>query len=143
MAICDGCDQEMKTADSCISDGTEVETYGDQRCHDCNVAPGGTHHWGCDTERCTVCKGQLLVCACEDHEPDKARWLGVWPGTIECKARGWYSRLVRCDNREHISRQELIDNRPPCGVDRVPCGADDEGASPDVGRWLDAGCPSP
>lgn len=33
-------------------------------CHDCNVAPGGVHHWGCDVEECPKCHGQLISCGC-------------------------------------------------------------------------------
>lgn len=35
---------------------------GDRRCPDCNVAPGGLHHPGCDTEECPTCHLQALGC---------------------------------------------------------------------------------
>jgi hypothetical protein len=34
-------------------------------CHDCGVATGSTHHWGCDVARCPNCDQQLLGCQCE------------------------------------------------------------------------------
>ena len=36
----------------------------DARCHDCNCAPGGFHHPGCDMEHCPRCGGQLISCDC-------------------------------------------------------------------------------
>lgn len=31
-------------------------------CHDCGAGPGQFHHFGCDVERCPICKGQLISC---------------------------------------------------------------------------------
>jgi len=42
------------------------------RCPDCNVAPGGNHHWNCDEEPCPKCGGQLISCACFDSESQEA-----------------------------------------------------------------------
>jgi hypothetical protein len=36
------------------------------RCHDCGVALGGIHHWGCDMEHCPRCGNPLFFCACFD-----------------------------------------------------------------------------
>jgi hypothetical protein len=33
-------------------------------CGDCGVAEGQVHDFGCDTERCPFCTGQLLSCHC-------------------------------------------------------------------------------
>lgn len=41
------------------------------RCHDCGVTAGSIHHWGCDMERCPVCRLQLLTC---EHGDDVTHW---------------------------------------------------------------------
>ncbi len=75
--ICKYCNQEMKTADTCI-ENKYVEFSEDEklpssnyhfnetngRCHDCGIKHGGLHHRGCDVERCPKCKGQLISCEC-------------------------------------------------------------------------------
>lgn len=60
-----------------------------ENCFDCAVAPGQPHVPGCDIERCSVCHLQRLGCSCAAHNPDLARWTGLWPGEIECRERGW------------------------------------------------------
>jgi hypothetical protein len=88
MATCMDCEQEMNDPGvrSCtharlrFGDGPVVDRVrystspeegdgwardADHRCHDCNVAPGGIHHFGCDVERCPRCDGQLICCDCE------------------------------------------------------------------------------
>jgi hypothetical protein len=68
-------------------------TSGELRdCHDCGAKPGEPHKAGCDTERCSVCGGQRLLCnatsKCKGHDPLFARWTGIWPGGAEAKFLG-------------------------------------------------------
>ena len=95
-------------------------------CGDCGAEPGAMHAPGCDVERCRLCGGQAISCACNypltedgdtrdatDEESDalEARieeaggrlpWTGIWPGVMECYEFGWYCRMVegrwvKCD----------------------------------------------
>ena len=90
MAICQYCNQEMSSAASCTiatvlyPDGNALPTipYAGPRarCHDCNVTIGGTHHPGCDAERCPRCleegdgNQQLISCGCLDSEEEGECW---------------------------------------------------------------------
>ena len=79
MAECFRCKQEMcdESTITCkeynivnFPDGTKMSpvpyTPNDPkaRCHDCNVAAGGSHHVGCDMEICPRCGGEFLECSC-------------------------------------------------------------------------------
>lgn len=84
MAICQDCEQEMRTAVSCTVATLHVRgepvptvpyraggggrTGDDARCGDCGVAPDGLHHLGCDLATCPRCGGQLLSCGCPFDE---------------------------------------------------------------------------
>ena len=74
-AICKDCNQEMKPGTTCTpwthyerQDGKQymrIPHTGPGNCGDCNTPPAGIHHFGCDTERCPVCSGQLgMGCDC-------------------------------------------------------------------------------
>ena len=84
MVVCQYCLCEMKdiTTKSCTEnnkvpfpDKSELDSVPydnpDGRCHDCNVAHGGSHHPGCDMERCPKCGGQLFSCGCLSSEEDE------------------------------------------------------------------------
>ena len=83
MGICNICKKDMSAADVVTCDGRVSVEYRDGttlasipynprqlhfpnwfRCPDCNVAPGGIHHEGCDQEICPKCGGQLVSCTC-------------------------------------------------------------------------------
>lgn len=75
-----------------------------RNCHDCGVRPGEAHISGCDTERCSVCGGQWIACGHKRHDPQFARWTGIFPGHGEALALGLYSKWdevnhawVKCD----------------------------------------------
>jgi hypothetical protein len=84
MAKCDWCHKEMTSEKikSCSENMTVTFPSGEVlaaipynrdsggRCHDCNVAPGGYHHPGCDMERCPKCNRQLISCGCLDDESE-------------------------------------------------------------------------
>jgi len=58
------------------------------KCPDCAVQPGQQHKDYCDIERCSVCGGQTLVCNCNEHDKDFAKWTGIWPGQAEADYLG-------------------------------------------------------
>ena len=86
MAVCPDCELEMNDLKTTTCEGNEWVKYADDtvlkripynnefftglqdeadhRCHDCGVALGGIHHYGCDMEECPRCKDQLAFCDC-------------------------------------------------------------------------------
>lgn len=79
MVKCEECNQEMIRHfinKSCTFTHIKINgevydrdtTYYDtnKQCHDCGIvnAKGNVHHFGCDVERCPICKGQLISCGC-------------------------------------------------------------------------------
>lgn len=94
------------------SDLTIVAEVMEVPCPDCQVGPGEKHQKGCDVERCSICKGQRLMCGCKGHQKKKSIWTGEWPGVAECRERGWF----------HKSGSS------------VPCSPDAPNAEPDLNR---------
>lgn len=50
-----------------------------QNCPDCGAGVGQPHKINCDIERCSICGQQRIGCNCEDHDPGRSRWTGVFP----------------------------------------------------------------
>lgn len=94
MEICRSCHKEMSDASVTTCEGEGVIRYPDGqtlkkipynpkalhlpawfRCPDCNIAPGGNHHFNCDQEECPKCGGQLISCDCfgDGDEPEGTR----------------------------------------------------------------------
>jgi hypothetical protein len=136
MSVCYSCNQEMKQADSCVGQLDTSVIVADERCPDCNVAPGGTHHGGCDVERCSTCGGQWISCGHEDHEPEEARWTGEWPGVAECRALNLYCRTLHADGTPATAENPITSEDIQRGGIRwhVPCKKDDVGAHADLNR---------
>ncbi len=87
-----------------------IETLSD--CHDCHAKPGQVHKPGCDVEHCSVCGGQKLSCDCTGHDPQFARWTGLWPGWAEAAALGLYCKWtddgwVRCEQNDPEAKADL------------------------------------
>lgn len=89
MSFCHDCNQDMKTADTCVVDqltlnGVSIarEAFGqesgwpsnDARCSDCGVTAGNHHHLGCDIARCPACSWQMISCGCQFAEYNQT-WL--------------------------------------------------------------------
>lgn len=107
---CDICRGSQGSDDSCGGHPVDPKwALVDTRCYDCDVAPGGVHHSGCDIERCSVCGLQVLA-GCQHvtvleaieagrkpktdvdpHDPKLSRWTGEYPGVRTCRERGWYA----------------------------------------------------
>jgi len=79
MPYCQDCNKDMRTGSSCvplklhyknktisrIRYGQEKSDWGAKsgmNCGDCNVKPGGYHHYGCDVQRCPIDGRQLMSC---------------------------------------------------------------------------------
>ena len=121
MATCPYCEQEM-TADTTVSCTSKTVEYPDgttmpvvpftndvYKCHDCGIANGGTHHPGCDVERCPKCGGQLISCGClstetdedDDSESDENDEVGKMLRAIDETVEQW--------KKEGRTRESLLD----------------------------------
>jgi hypothetical protein len=93
--ICAGCKQPIGSIDHCtdtsypyVTGGSvqwlEPIPYGDpregwvinditppERCNDCGVKLGATHHWHCDVATCPNCRQQLFGCGCDMRSEDE------------------------------------------------------------------------
>lgn len=80
--VCEDCGRIMSPRNGCLCSHIVIDEQKYERikygatsgfdddmpeghvCHDCNVAAGQYHHFGCDMERCPKCHFQLLGCDC-------------------------------------------------------------------------------
>jgi hypothetical protein len=145
MAICDLCNREMTTADSCSVDelhrdgeAVAVVRYGKDpgwgrpkgRCSDCGVLPGGFHHVGCDIQSCPGCRGQLISCGCswdelggsDDEDAVVLDWPTSRPVPVQTLARPPLAAVVAPLRARHhdllrrLARWALAHGRP-CDLD--------------------------
>lgn len=63
-------------------------------CPDCGAEPEEQHGNGCDVEQCPDCGHQLISCDCDEITMPRLPWTGEWPGVMECREFGWYSKMV-------------------------------------------------
>jgi hypothetical protein len=105
MAQCPLCESEMLGGTSCRPDplrigrrlfepipwgsetGPQKRDLGDPKrpCRDCAVPPGGIHHHGCAMERCPSCRGQAIMCDCDER----------WESDVDCAPGRSRSRCSR------------------------------------------------
>lgn len=119
-------------------------------CGDCGAKPGDFHLPGCDVERCRLCGGQSISCACNypedehgetrdmtdaervdlDERVEKAGgrlpWTGIWPGVEECRELGLWCKWVEPG---WAGGKILAQN-----TGWVRCSADDPDATEDLNR---------
>ena len=127
MAVCNWCEGEMATADSCSVDAFHrngrrfhMVPFGDEtgwrttsdRCGDCGVTRGGWHHPGCDLQRCPACGRQLMTCGCmfDEDEADAsdlpAEPLGVDGNGVPTE-RMWFGEQEVIIHREDVPETDV------------------------------------
>ncbi len=124
-----------------LSNEPQFKVRMENKCPNCEAPSGCLHIIGCNVERCPECGGQSIKCVCKEvekvfdetqddrffffitHVPvsrKRLEWTGEWPGALECREFGWYSKLVN-------------------GVGLVQCDKNDNGASEDLTRLTNQG----
>ena len=131
MAVCTWCNREMTMAPSCTVNAFhqngqrfDLVPFGRERgrrmpgdrCGDCGVTRGGSHHPGCDLQRCPVCDRQLMTCGCrfdedvvdldDDDDDDESEPLGV-DGNGLLTERMWLGELEVIIHRDDIPETDI------------------------------------
>lgn len=73
-----------------------------EKCHDCAVGLGERHREGCDAAQCTKCKGQRMVCSCQDGHGD--HWIGImYPQNVKkcLKHNLWCRDILQFEDKEY------------------------------------------
>lgn len=137
MAVCDWCDREMLSADSCTVDAFHVhgrrlemirfgheEGWGPStrgKCGDCGVAKGQLHHPGCDVQRCPSCPGQLMWCGCEFDEDGPAEPDVNERTPLGVDANGCLTERFTLDTDECIVHYDDVPQGDITTVRGIPC----------------------
>jgi hypothetical protein len=61
-------------------------------CPSCNVSTDARHRERCDMACCSICGFQRFGCG--HTNGDGGIWTGDWPGKVECREFGFYSRFA-------------------------------------------------
>jgi hypothetical protein len=122
MAVCGWCRREMTKASSCSvvvvhRDGIEMALAPwpprrRARCGDCGVLPGGSHHVGCDLQRCPVCRGQMASCGC---------WFDEDFDHMERDSNGCPTEVVVSGGQEIVVHYDDVPAKDLTVVQGIPC----------------------
>ncbi len=75
-------------------------------CPDCGVDVGNVHLKGCDTERCTQCKGQSLSCNCDTKEREAWSGIAYEEVMLLCEEEDMYCKFAPGEGWVKVSKED-------------------------------------